>query len=113
MLAYVDQEAGGADQINAKGKIVQDLISQYYLPSKTGAALFEAVSRIPGLAVVPNTADGAGRPGIGITWPDLPGSTSKGEPLVVVFDANTYEYLGTQDEAVTTMSIVDQSGQRP
>jgi hypothetical protein len=61
---------------------------------------------------VPNTHDGAGRPGIGITWPNPPGSKSSAKPMVLVFDATTYEYLGSPD-AVTHLSIVDESGQRP
>jgi hypothetical protein len=71
---------------------------------------------------VPNAVDGSGRPGIGITWPMPtppttvpPGMTWEGPkgPMVLVFDANTYEYLGTSHSAVIKRSIVDHSDQRP
>jgi hypothetical protein len=114
MLAYLDQHASGEPgDVNARGKDVLFLIEESYLPAATRAALFEAAGKVPGLKVVPNTADGAGRPGIGITWPVPPGSASAAKPMVLVFDASTYEFLGTPDSAVTNLSIVDHSGQRP
>jgi hypothetical protein len=75
--------------------------------------LFEAAAKVPGLEVVPSTADGAGRLGIGITWPVPPHSGSAAKPTVLVFDASTYEFLGTSDEAITNLSTVDKAGQRP
>jgi len=57
--------------------------------------------------------DGAGRPGIGITWPEPPGGTPEAKPVVLVFDATTHEYLGTDSDAVTAKTFVDRAGQRP
>jgi hypothetical protein len=57
---------------------------------------------------VENVSDGAGRPGIGITW-NSPGG---GEQIVLVFDAGTYAFLGTQGtSAMLTLTVVDKVGQ--
>ncbi|WNV89647.1 CU044_5270 family protein [Umezawaea sp. Da 62-37] len=131
MLAYLNRQTGELPDddtivtnvgVTIRGAAVGGLMSHSLLPAATRAALFEAASRLPGLTVVPNAVDGSGRPGVGITWPmpELkgtlpPGMTLEGpkEPVVLVFDANTYEYLGTNTSAVVKMSIVDHTDQRP
>lgn len=114
MLAYLDRNASGEPgSVNARGKDVMGLISESYLPPRARAALWEAAARVPGLKVVEHTEDAAGRAGVGITWPVPEGSLSGAKPVVLVFDANTYEFLGTQSTAVVNLSIVDQAGQRP
>ncbi len=49
---------------------------------------------------------------MGITWTDPAGPPGfKG--IVMVFDAGTYQFPGTQDSAVTVKTFVDEAGQRP
>ncbi|MEU4442855.1 CU044_5270 family protein [Actinosynnema sp. NPDC050801] len=114
MLAYLDANASGAPgSVNARGKDVLSLINESMLPPLTRAALYEAAARVPGLSVVPDARDAAGRPGLGITWPVPEGSSPDAEPVVIVFDAQTYELLGTNFHAITAQAVVDLAGQRP
>ncbi|MCE6994675.1 CU044_5270 family protein [Saccharothrix sp. S26] len=113
MLAYLDANASGAPgSVNARGKDILSLINEYLLPPLSRAALYEAATRIPGLSVVQDARDAAGRPGVGITWP-VPEGSPKAQPVVIVFDAQTYDLLGTNFHAITEQSVVDQAGQRP
>ncbi|ONI89170.1 hypothetical protein ALI22I_16835 [Saccharothrix sp. ALI-22-I] len=114
MLAYLDANASGAPgSVNARGKDVLALVQEAYLPQQTRAALYEAAARVPGLSVVQDAKDGAGRPGIGITWPTPAGSSPDAKPVVIVFDATTFELLGTNFDATVEQAVVDQAGQRP
>jgi hypothetical protein len=113
MLAYLDRIAGEGASVNVRGKTVMHLISDAYMRPAARAALWEAAARIPGLSVVPDTRDGSGRAGTGVTWPVPEGSKPEAKPQVLVFDPVTYEYLGTDTSAVLQLAIVDQVGQRP
>lgn len=96
------------------------LVAEGLVPPRTMAALFEAVTRIPGVTVDPDATDAVGRHGIGV---------SRGDDVirsVWVFDPQTYEVLGTRDYLVTTggdvlfgatavleRGVADRSGERP
>jgi hypothetical protein len=73
------------------------------------AALYQAIAAVPGIRVVPDTVDGAGRPGVGVWW-TAPGSTGPG--VTLVFDRNSHRLLGTNADAVSGPVIVDRVGQR-
>lgn len=100
------------------------------MPEGLRPALFEALGMVPGVKVVPNQTDAAGRPGVAVTYdnpahPD--GGQSSGDYLV--FDAKTYEFLGFHDTVTTgsgkhktvlsqfayidDWTILDSSEQRP
>ncbi|MDX8029908.1 hypothetical protein SK803_06770 [Lentzea sp. BCCO 10_0856] len=96
--------------VNSYGKDVLGMVSGSYLPGPQRAALFEAATRVPGLTVVENVS--AGRPGIGISWPVPEGSLPEAKPTVMVFDKDTYEYLGTQNEPPDASGFVNQVGDR-
>ncbi|MFE2756622.1 CU044_5270 family protein, partial [Actinosynnema sp. NPDC059335] len=114
MLAYLDANAGGEPgSVNARGKDVLALINEDLLPPASRAALYEAAARVPGLSVVPDARDAAGRAGVGITWPVPAGSSPEAKPVVIVFDAETYELLGTNFHAIVEQAVVDQAGQQP
>ncbi|MBB5804645.1 hypothetical protein F4560_004413 [Saccharothrix ecbatanensis] len=114
MLAYLDANASGKPgSVNARGKDVLGLINESLLPPLSRAALYEAAARVPGLSVVPDARDAAGRPGVGITWPVPPGSSAEAQAVVIVFDKDTYELLGTNFHAIKALAVVDQVGQRP
>ncbi|KDN18026.1 CU044_5270 family protein [Amycolatopsis rifamycinica] len=114
MLAYLESQPGGRKgDVNAMGKSVYNLAYEQVLQPASYAALFEAAARVPGLTALDHVTDGAGRPGVGITFPVPPGSSPKAKPVVLVFDATTYQFLGTTDSAVTVKTYVDEVGQRP
>ncbi|NUT49307.1 MAG: CU044_5270 family protein, partial [Saccharothrix sp.] len=114
MLAYLDEHASGEKgSVNARGKDVLSLINESMLSPLTRAALYDAAARVPGLTVVPDARDAAGRQGIGITWPVPEGSAPEADPVVIVFDARSYELLGTNFHAIVAQEVVDQAGQRP
>ncbi|MBE8518496.1 CU044_5270 family protein [Amycolatopsis sp. H6(2020)] len=114
MLAYLNSQPGAQkDNAMAMGKDVYGLAYEQVLQPASYAALFEAAARVPGLTALDHVTDGAGRPGVGITFPVAPGSSPKAQPTVLVFDATTYQFLGTTDSAVTVKTYVDEVGQRP
>ncbi|WP_410639096.1 CU044_5270 family protein [Amycolatopsis sp. lyj-346] len=114
MLAYLNKKVGDRDgKATYIGKDVYGLASEQALQPASYAALFEAAAKVPGLTALDHVTDGAGRPGVGITFPNPPGSLSTAKPMVMVFDATTYQFLGTTDSAVTVKTYVDQVGQRP
>ncbi|WP_330277077.1 CU044_5270 family protein [Lentzea sp. NBC_00516] len=96
--------------VNSYGKDVLSLVFDSYLPGPQRAALFEAATRVPGLTVVENVS--SGRPGIGISWPVPEGSLPSAQPVVMVFDKDTYEYLGTKNRPQDASGFVDQVGDR-
>lgn len=122
MLAYLNKHCGGKPgDANALGKCVLDLVENHYLRPQARAALFQAAAKIPGLRMVADATDGAGRPGVAIAWSFegrmAPGSRPGDRDTELVFDAKTYAFLGiTQGHsatAVMTVGIVDETGQRP
>lgn len=96
--------------VNSYGKDVLAMVTNSYLPGPQQAALFEAATRVPGLTVVENVS--SGRPGVGISWPVPEGSAPWAEPIVMVFDKKTYEYLGLKDKPQDAAGFVDQVGDR-
>ncbi len=113
MLAYLYRKEPDRDRrAEYIGKAVYGLAYEQVLQPASYAALFEAAARVPGLKALDHVADAAGRPGVGIEFPVSPGSP-KAKPIVLVFDATTYRFLGTTDSAVTVQAYVDEVGQRP
>lgn len=114
MLAYLNNQhkKSGRQDVSVYGKDIFGLAAEQYLSPASYAALFQAAAKIPGLQALDHVTDGAGRPGVGITWPNPPDSP-KATPIVLVFDATTYAFMGTTDSAVTVKTFVDQVGQRP
>ncbi|MEU7787582.1 CU044_5270 family protein [Amycolatopsis sp. NPDC049159] len=114
MLAYLhEHHSGERGDVNALGKDVVTLAHEQALLPASYSALFAAAAKIPGLTALDHVTDGAGRPGVGITWPVPPGSSPKAKPEVLVFDATTHRFLGTPGSAVTVKTFVDRVGQRP
>ncbi|MEV7039665.1 CU044_5270 family protein [Amycolatopsis sp. NPDC051061] len=114
MLAYLAALPGTKDgDVSSMGKKVFMLAYERALTPASYAALFQAAAKVPGLKALDHVTDGAGRPGVGITWPHPPGSAPGAKPIVLVFDARTHQFLGTDDSAVTVKTFVDEAGQRP
>ena len=112
MLTYLKRDAvTGADKDVWIVRKILDMAATHYLRPQSLAALFQAAGKVPGIRVTKDVTDGAGRPGIGLAW-SIPG-TDNNKDLVMVFDAKTYTFLGTQRSAIEQVAIVDKAGQRP
>ncbi|WP_133905817.1 CU044_5270 family protein [Actinophytocola oryzae] len=84
-------------------------IQEKYVSPRSMAALFEVMADFPGLEIVEDATDGAGRHGIGLTW----AQPIDQEEVTLVFDPETHVLLGTEDTAIFVHAIVDAVGQRP
>lgn len=103
MLAHLTEGTGSTNVIGKKGL---GIAGQSWLRPASRAALYEALTDVPGLEVVQDARDAAGRSGIGITW-------TNGARMTMVFDRTTYRFLGTPFDAVVAQAIVDRAGERP
>ncbi|MGW0845008.1 CU044_5270 family protein [Streptomyces sp. NPDC002787] len=76
------------------------------LPELNGA-LYRAAARVPGVRVVDNAEDAAGREGIGLVF-------GEGDDRDVwVFDKKTLKYLGSDSRALLEVAVVDKMEQTP
>ncbi|WP_203975254.1 CU044_5270 family protein [Planotetraspora silvatica] len=107
------------DAFNAAG----DLIREAYIAPASLAAVFDAVARIPGVTVVGEVTDEAGRTGVAVALTQVQGSRTE-----LIFDARTHAFLGERSTqvrnqdglkagqvldstAVLKIAIVDRAGQ--
>lgn len=105
---------------------IGDLLREQVVPPKLAAGLYRAAARIPGVVLVDDSADAAGRHGVAIARTD----EADGARTEWIFDRETYTYLGertvqTRDAegikagtvrgrtAVTDRAVVDAVKQRP
>ncbi|QOV37705.1 CU044_5270 family protein [Streptomyces ferrugineus] len=82
------------------------------LPSATllpelNAALYRAAARIPGVSVVRDAEDIAGREGVGLTFND------RDDQDTWVFDKKSLKFLGTDEQALLGVGIADRIGVAP
>jgi hypothetical protein len=84
-------------------------LQETYVSPQSMAALFEVMADYPGLEIVEDASDGAGRHGVGLTWVQ----PADQEEVTLVFDPGTHVFLGTEDTAIFEHAIVDAVGQRP
>lgn len=105
---------------------IGDLLREQVVPPKLAAGLYRAAARIPGVVLVDDSVDAAGRHGVAIARTD----ETDGSRTEWIFDRETYTYLGertvqTRDvegikagtvrgrTAVTDRAVVDAVKQRP
>jgi hypothetical protein len=106
---------------------VGELLRSTIMPPATASALYKVVEKIPGVTVIPDALDAAGRHGIGITRKD-PASATRDE---WIFNKNTLAYLGSRSymtadkgkgvtadtlygiDAVMKRGVVDSPGEVP
>jgi len=85
-LLYAQTEPWGTlSQDETVFRNVGDLLRSTIMPPATASALYKVLERIPGVTVIPDTVDAAGRHGIGITRKD-PASATRDE---WIFKKNT------------------------
>ncbi|GAA2588798.1 CU044_5270 family protein [Actinomadura fulvescens] len=100
------------------------LLSEQILPPKLAAAIYRAAAKIPGVLVVPDSVDAAGRHGVAVAL------VAHGERSEWIFDKKTLNYLGergymvedtkaakkgmvTATTAVLQRGVVNKSGDLP
>ncbi|MEU4158604.1 CU044_5270 family protein [Actinoplanes sp. NPDC026670] len=94
------------NKTNGIAKNMWTLGSSRFLRPAQRAALFQAAARIPGIAVVDDAVDAAGRTGTGVTW------TFGGYKAMWIFDPETHAFLGSDLDTVE-QAVVDEVGDRP
>ncbi|GGL73153.1 hypothetical protein GCM10010129_16050 [Streptomyces fumigatiscleroticus] len=116
----------GQETDQAMFVLVGDLIRSTIVPPEQSAALYRAVTRIPGVTVVEDAVDAAGRKGVAIARQD-PDNPTRDE---WIFDTRTHQFLGersvasddysdvkkgqvTSNTAVLRRAVVDEAGRRP
>jgi hypothetical protein len=126
MRNWLYRNSNGANPPDAQAFIaVGDTLREKYVAPASVAAMFEAAATIPGTEVV-RQADLAGRPGIAVSRTDRGGIRYD-----LIFDADTYRFLGEREVVVTgdvppypkgaligwtavvQTAIVDRAGQLP
>jgi hypothetical protein len=102
-----------------------DLIHEGYVEPASLAAVFDAVARIPGVTVIGDVTDKAGRPGVAVAMNEV-----QGDRYELIFDKATGAFLGVRSvvvrasegvqvgdvieaTAVLKVGIVDRVGQTP
>ncbi|MFE3830372.1 CU044_5270 family protein [Streptomyces sp. NPDC059092] len=117
-------EGGESEDQNTFVK-VGDLSFEVLMPSAQSAALYRAAAKIPGVVVIPDAVDAAGRHGVAVA------RVNNGERQELIFDKETKQFLGersiavedlpdgqkkgelTGSSAIIERAVVDKPGQRP
>jgi hypothetical protein len=82
----------GVTRDTAVFNFVTGLLDSYLVTPRVQAALYGALSRLPGVGVLPDAQDAAGRHGVVLYI-----ATSDDSRLELILDPRTYRYLGLRD----------------
>jgi hypothetical protein len=121
---YADTQGHAPSRDGAAFDWIGEAIDEAIVPAPVEAAIWRTAARIPGVAVIPDATDAAGRHGVAVAH------TDNGERTEYIFDKNTHAYLGersylvrntsegkagmlTASTAVLLRAIVDKTGQVP
>lgn len=100
------------------------MLTNDHLTPAQRAAAYQVLSQIPGLKVVPKTADVLGRAGVGVRW-RLGTGRNTISTYTLIFDRHTYQLLGMNwtgtlglggapgGLALVKLAIVNKAGQLP
>ncbi len=120
-----DNSAGHRSKDEATFALVGALARESLMPPAQGAALYRAAAKIPGVFVIDDTVDAAGRHGVAVARVDA------GQRVELIFDKRTKEFLGERTVAVEDLpwgfekgevtgrtavlerAVVDERGRRP
>jgi hypothetical protein len=104
---------------------IGDLMRGQVVPPQVSAALFRAAALIPGVTVVPDAMDAAGRPGVAVAFDShsrLANGRSEDVRQEWVFNKSTLQFMGegtvadgivTSASAVLDRGFVDRLGEVP
>lgn len=121
---YAETRGAGSGPDQQAFVTIGDLLREQLAPPKVSAALYEAAARIPGVTVLGDSADAAGRHGIAVA------RVHADERTEWIFDKRTLEFLGersvmvedtpwaeagqvTAVTAVLSRGVTDKPGQTP
>jgi hypothetical protein len=121
---YADTQGRAPSRDGAAFDWIGEMVDEAIVPTPVEAAIWRAAARIPGVAVVPDAVDAAGRHGVAVAH------TDDGERTEYIFDKTTHTYLGersylvrntaegkagmlTSSTAVLARAIVDKAGLIP
>jgi hypothetical protein len=100
MRRYIASITHGGDPRDIRAlATIGDLIRERYVAPRSMAALLEVAAEIEGTIVVRNVVDMAGRGGIAVA------TNARGVLAELIFDPETYEYLGEQGVAIQDVDI--------
>lgn len=127
MLAYLYEKGAGTKNPRDQQAFTAagDLIREAYLSPASLAAVFKAVGKIPGVRVVGDVTDEAGRAGVALALTEVQGFRTE-----LIFDRQSHAYLGERSvlvrdqdgmkagqplnsTAVLKVAVVDRAGQLP
>lgn len=121
MLPYLERTQGvRPGDLNDLAKTVGSVLEAYYILPAQRAALYQLLATTPGLTVVHNVHDVAGRPGVGVQWPFM--SSEGGMGGMLIFNPQSFTFLGfttvgaqgkAGGDALLQTAIVNQAGQVP
>ncbi|MFE0424381.1 CU044_5270 family protein [Streptomyces sp. NPDC058953] len=95
MFRWLRKNADGDKPVDQQTfTLVGDLIGESLLPPDVAAALFRAAAKIPGVELVEDSVDAAGRKGVAVARED------DGIREELIFDLATKTYLGEREVAV-------------
>jgi hypothetical protein len=121
---YALTEGQGPSKNGAAFNWIGDTVSEAIIPSGVNAAIWRAAARIPGVVLVDDATDAAGRHGEAVAF------VSDGERTEFIFDRTTHLYLGERSylvkdtsegragtllgtSAVLARGVVDKTGDLP
>ncbi|MET8468708.1 CU044_5270 family protein [Streptomyces sp. NPDC004856] len=104
---YRDTKGVQSDRTEAVVEYIRVILGQATLLPDLGAALYRATARLPGVRVVRNVEDAAGRKGIGLAF------AGSRDHVTWVFDRSSLAYLGTTRTALLEVGVADQKGRAP
>lgn len=121
---YEETEGAGPGPHEEAFVTIGELLREQLVPPEVSAALYRAAAMIPGVTVVDDAVDAAGRHGVAVA------RTHDGERVEWIFDRQTLEYRGergvmvrdttwaeagqvTATTAVLSRAVTDEPGQTP
>ncbi|AEM86940.1 CU044_5270 family protein [Streptomyces violaceusniger] len=104
---YADTKDDGSINRGQALERIGEMLADAKLLPELNAALYRAAAKIPGVSVVRNAKDFAGRPGIGLSFKD------RDDRDTWVFDKKSLNYLGSDEVAVLGAGVVDKVGETP
>ncbi|MFF8918116.1 CU044_5270 family protein [Streptomyces sp. NPDC015032] len=93
---YKETEGQGNTPDQEAFTTIGDLLGESYPPAGLYSALFKAAAKIPGVVVVDDAVDAAGRHGVAVARLD----ETSGERLEWIFDRKTHVFLGERSVQV-------------
>ncbi|MFE7075312.1 CU044_5270 family protein [Streptomyces sp. NPDC057620] len=93
---YKETEGQGNTPDQQAFSTIGDLLSESYPPPELYAALFETAAKIPGVVVVDDAVDAAGRHGVAVARLD----ETSGQREEWIFDKKSHVYLGARNVQV-------------